>query len=157
MSEPSTSFPSAAGTEIGAPPVIAAPLPWAKSRWLWVALGLAAALLLGLLAAFNPANHSFYPICIFYRVTGWQCPGCGGLRAVHQLLHGHIATAFRYNQGVVMVLPVVLTLAARRWLYGPGKPQSHRAKARWAWAAFALLVVFWIVRNLPVEFFRPPA
>jgi hypothetical protein len=156
MSEPSSIIPSA-GPEAGVPPVIPPRVPWARFRWVWVALGLMALTLLGLLFIFNPAEHSFYPFCFFYRVTGWQCPGCGGLRAAHQLLHGHVARAFQYNQIVVLGAPVVLALMLRRLLRGPGKPPSHRAMARWAWVAFAVLVLFWIVRNLPLEMFRPPA
>lgn len=157
MIEPSTNITSPVAAENGVPPVIAPPLSLGRLRWLWAGLGMLALALAGMLFAFNPADHSFYPFCVFYRVTGWQCPGCGGLRAAHQLLHGQIANAFQYNPLVVLAAPVVLVLAARRILCGPGKPRSHRAVARWAWAAFVLLVAFWIVRNLPIEFFLPPA
>jgi hypothetical protein len=157
MNEASTNSSSPAAPEIGVPPVIPTQAPFAKLRWLWLGLGLLAVVLLALLFAFDPANHSFYPFCAFYRVTGWQCPGCGGLRAAHQLLHGHISKAFQYNQLLVLAAPVVLVLGVRRLVRGPRQPQSHRAMARWAWLSFAVLVVFWVVRNLPLEIFRPPA
>src|SRR4029077_15194960 len=32
----------------------------------------------GVLYTFSPTEHSFYPICLFHALTGWQCPGCGG-------------------------------------------------------------------------------
>jgi len=124
-------------------------------RWPWLVGGVA---LLGLLAAlfwFNPAHHGFYPQCVFYRVTGLSCPGCGGLRAAHQLLHGEVAAAFRFNPFVVLALPVVGWLIGRRWLGRP--PLSHRAVLGWAWAAVVALLVFAVVRNLPSEiipFFR---
>ena len=145
-----------ADSEIGAPPVLAARRHgW---RWLWLAAvaGLLAALVM--LFGFNPARHSFYPFCAFHRLTGMQCPGCGGLRAVHHLLHGEVVTAFRFNQLVVLAAPFVAWFAVRRILCGPPAEKfSHRAQARWAWAAFAVLVLFWIVRNLPLEMFRLPA
>src|SRR6266550_1487519 len=56
---------------------------------------------------FNPAEHGFYPSCLFYKTTGLLCPGCGTLRAVHQLLHGHIAAAFRLNALFVLSIPVL--------------------------------------------------
>ena len=36
-----------------------------------------------------------YPTCPFLAITGWYCPGCGSLRAVHDLLHGDLAGAVR--------------------------------------------------------------
>jgi hypothetical protein len=143
-----------AGSETSSPPVIPSLPPWAKFRWAWIALGLVTVMIFGILFAFNPSEHSFYPLCTFYRLTGLQCPGCGGLRAVHHLLHGHIATAFRFNPLVVIALPVVVALALRRLLRGPGPSRSHRVAARWTWAVFVLLMVFWIVRNLPLDLFR---
>lgn len=123
--------------------------------WLGLAASVGAALVV--LFWFNPAQHSFYPFCAFHRVTGWQCPGCGGLRSVHHLLHGDVLTAFRFNPVVVLAVPWLLWLGVRRWWRGP-RPGgiSARAQARWAWIALGVLVAFWIVRNLPLEFFRLP-
>src|SRR2546421_11472933 len=45
---------------------------------------------------FEPTQHAFYPICAFHRTTGLLCPGCGSLRALHQLLHGQVAAAFHF-------------------------------------------------------------
>ena len=39
----------------------------------------------------NPYESGAFPSCIFYQATGWYCPGCGGLRATHELLHGDVA------------------------------------------------------------------
>jgi hypothetical protein len=86
------------------PPV----LPEAKSRraaFGWAATALVAAGVLCLFL-FNPADHGFYPRCFFKMSTGLDCPGCGGLRATHQLLHGHLAQAFALNPLFVMALPV---------------------------------------------------
>jgi len=138
------------------PPVLAVRSCW--RRWGWLALAVALAAMLVVLFRFNPAQHSFYPFCAFYRVTGMQCPGCGGLRAVHHLLRGEVVTAFRFNQLVVLAAPCAVWFALRRVLRGPQPGKiSHRTQARWAWIALAVLVVFWIVRNLPLEVFRLPA
>lgn len=158
MTEPTvvTTKPKRADPEVGAPPVLVAPPR--VGRWIWLALGFALLAVLAVLFSFNPAHHSFYPFCAFHRVTGWQCPGCGGLRAVHHLLHGEVVTAFRFNQLVVLAAPFAVWFAVRRWLRGPRLGEnSLRAQARWAWIALAVLIVFWIVRNLPLEIFRLPA
>lgn len=110
---------------------------------------------LGVLFAFNPSHHAIYPVCVFHRATGWQCPGCGGLRAVHHFLRGEIWTAFRFNQLVVLAVPVLAWLAYRRWRRGPGRA-AQATQAVWGWTIFVVLVVFWIVRNLPLECLKLP-
>ena len=145
-----------ADSEIGAPPVLAARRPGWRRFWFALLVALLAALVV--LFWFNPARHSFYPFCAFHRMTGLQCPGCGGLRAAHHLLHGEVVTAFRFNQLVVLAAPLAAWFGLRRLRCGPRAEKiSHRAQARWAWAAFAVLVLFWIVRNLPLELFRLPS
>jgi len=144
-----------ANTAVPPPVTNTAPSTRLTSRIWW----LLAALLAGacaLLFFFNPAQHSFYPFCVFHRITGWDCPGCGGLRAVHQLLHGNLLTAFRLNPLVVAAAPVVVALGLWRWLRGPARPVSHRTTVRWMWVVLAVVVTFWILRNLPLTFFTLP-
>jgi hypothetical protein len=62
----------------------------------------------GVLFTFSPAEHGFYPRCLFHALTGWQCPGCGGTRALYQLLHLHVGEALRYNALVTVLAPVAL-------------------------------------------------
>ena len=89
-----------------------------RPRWTW--FGAAAAVAgTALLFFFSPAEHAFYPRCFFKMSTGLDCPGCGGLRATHQLLHGHIAEAFALNPLFVTAIPIAavvgsLVLAEKR-------------------------------------------
>ena len=98
---------------------------------------------------FNPAENSFYPQCQFHHLTGLSCPGCGGLRALHELSHGHLAAAFRLNALLVVLLPFAAWLALRelaleyagcRW---PGLVTSRA----WGWGLFLVVVFFWVGRN----------
>src|SRR4051812_30275536 len=60
---------------------------------------------------FDPSHSTFYPSCIWKQMTGWSCSACGCLRATHQLLHGHVVNAFRFNPLFVLLVPVfVLSL-----------------------------------------------
>ena len=97
-----------------------------------------------LLFFFNPAQHSFYPRCAFYQMTGWQCPGCGGLRAAHQLLHGQVVEALRLNALAVLALPLAGWILWRNWARG-----GARVQARWVWLGLVALLLFGVVRNLP--------
>jgi hypothetical protein len=61
---------------------------------------------LGVLYSFSPTEHAFYPRCPFFAVTHLLCPGCGGTRAVYQLLHLHLREALHYNALVTAFFPV---------------------------------------------------
>ena len=79
----------------------------AKFRAHAIAVGLLAGS--GVLYTFSPTEHHFYPICVFHALTGWQCPGCGGTRALYQLLHLHVGEALHYNALVTVIAPLALT------------------------------------------------
>jgi hypothetical protein len=129
------------GSEI--PPVI---FP-ARRMILWGAVLLCA---LGALVffAFDPTKVPIFPQCIFHRVTGLDCPGCGAQRALHQLLHGNVIAALRLNAMFVLSLP----LAA--W-YGPRLIVRSFARLpsgtppRWLWFYIAAWIVFGVARDLP--------
>jgi hypothetical protein len=114
-----------------------------RHAWRWW-LALAALPVLALLYWFDPAQHGFYPRCHFRALTGLDCPGCGGLRATHALLHGDLAAAWRFNALFLLALPaglVALTGGAPAWL---------RALAERWWPSALLVVVaaFTVFRNL---------
>jgi hypothetical protein len=112
---------------------------------------------LGLLAAggmvlycFDPSGYHFYPVCFFHRTTGLLCPGCGGLRGLHQLLHGHVEAAFRFNPMLVVAAPFALWLGARcglQWVRN--QPVSIGVRPVWLWLALAAVLVVSVLRNLP--------
>ena len=87
---------------------------------------------------FDPATHAFYPACPLHSLTGLDCPTCGGLRAAHLLLHGHLRDAFRMNPLLFFALPILALFLLRPAL----------ARPRWIpWTALALLLVYFILRN----------
>ena len=126
--------------------------PILSKRKLTGALIAAGLVLVGLvLFFFDPVRNSFYPACQFHKLTGLHCPGCGGLRALHQLTHGNIVAAFRCNPLLVVLLPF-FTLVLVRWvLRGRTMFDSNTAFFRPAalWTLLALTAVFTILRNLP--------
>jgi hypothetical protein len=115
-------------------------------------LCISAIVLAGLLVLllFDPARHALYPMCVFKKVTGYDCPGCGGLRAMHHLLRGDIVGAFQLNAMAMVALPLTLAWLVFYWRRrGQRQPLTGR-KALWiVWAIALVLVLFGIVRNLP--------
>ncbi len=97
----------------------------------------------------DPAVYPF-PQCPFNSLTGYQCPGCGSQRAIHQLFHGHILSAIRLN---ALLLPglvyaatgYALSLGAQKqWIRI--RPAWYGKKAAIAW--LMLLLLYWLGRNL---------
>jgi hypothetical protein len=98
------------------------------------------------LFCFDPTRYHFYPTCIFHRTTGLLCPGCGSLRALHQLLHGHVLMAFRFNPLLVFTL---ISLTGLGVLYKCRKLSLPPLTPRWFWVAGIVFLVVSIWRNLP--------
>src|SRR5581483_5430175 len=99
---------------------------------------------------FDPQRYHFYPVCVFHAVTGWQCPGCGGLRATHQLLHGNIAAAWHFNPMVVLMAPLAGWFALRelvRQTTGRLLPGSVCCPV-FLWTALPAFVLFAVLRNI---------
>jgi hypothetical protein len=113
-------------------------------------LALAAAVV-GLVAVVDPNADGTYPTCPFLAMTGRQCPGCGALRTLHALAHGHFGEALALNVFVVAMLPV-LAFFWLRWTAARSRGRPARTRAgdpRLIWALFAGIMAFWVVRNLP--------
>jgi hypothetical protein len=110
-----------------------------SSSALWAALVSAAAIGAVILYRFDPTTVSFYPPCLFHALTGLQCPGCGTTRALHHLLHGDVAGAFRLNAMLFLVAP--FGLVASRWRRVAMHPLT-------GWSAVAVTLVWWIARNV---------
>ena len=60
---------------------------------------------------FDPMQSRWLPKCMFYVLTGWECPGCGSQRMVHALAHGDLASAWNANPFLVCLIPVLALMA----------------------------------------------
>ncbi len=116
-----------------------------RSSRLWLTGSLAVAAC-WVLYRFPPATTAWYPRCLFHMMTGLDCPGCGGTRALHQLLHGNVAEAFLLNPLLFLYLLPVAVFAA------PGIIRGHSpaflAKPWFGWTSVVVVTAFWVGRNL---------
>lgn len=98
---------------------------------------------------FDPVQTVWMPKCIMHTLTGLDCPGCGAQRAVHAMLHGHLADAFRANAFIVVLFPyLALMLVAE--IYRNRLPRLYKAICSgWAlWTLFALIIAWGVLRNI---------
>lgn len=124
-----------------------------RVRW-----GLAAVAAAGCtyVAVVDPNTSSFYPQCPFRALTGLDCPGCGITRALHSALHGDILGAANHNLlvvtlAVLAVLWVAISWVRRRVGASPLQLRSSRAAVL---ALGAVVLAFWVLRNLPMQPFH---
>jgi hypothetical protein len=132
----------------GAAPADAGEAP-RRRPWL-LALGAAgAAAATTAVLAVNPnASDSWLPGCVFFHFTGLYCPGCGGTRAAHAMLHGEPLDALAMNALAVVGVPLWA------WLFVHLAWPLPRALAPPAWLRdarpWAVAVIgFALLRNLP--------
>ncbi|WP_424214241.1 DUF2752 domain-containing protein [Streptomyces sp. BI20] len=141
-------------------PAAVAPAPRGPARRLLPP----AALLTGIVAAFgyvaavDPNEPGHYPACPLLRYTGLYCPGCGGLRSAHAFAHGDLPTALGANAPAVLgYLFVAGFLALWFARAARGRPVPRVVlSTRGAWILGGSLVLFSIVRNLPIGGFLAP-
>ncbi len=125
----------------------------------------------GGLILFMWAAHISVPPCVFLRLTGLYCPGCGGTRACIALLHGQLLRSVYYHPVVVYGAAVYLAYATRNLLAllaiaakRPGafrgkfiraagawlakRPQGMAFRNGYLYGAIAIILLNWACKNL---------
>lgn len=113
--------------------------------------GLAGSAYVGIANPHDPAVPM--PVCPFHALTGLDCPGCGGLRMTHDLLHADVAAALTDNALLLLLAPLLLWLLARAALrFVVGRPVSpvgrFEMRGPLGWAVVVAAVVWTVARNL---------
>jgi hypothetical protein len=123
-----------------------------QQRWISTGILVFISVSSAYLFLYNPDGTNAYPSCPLFAVTGLYCPGCGSLRASHQLLHGNISAAFNLNPLMVLSLPLIiwfgvsqLSIAIKRCSL-----PSFFLSSFWIWIILAIIIIYWVLRNIPV-------
>ncbi|MDD5363357.1 MAG: DUF2752 domain-containing protein [Ignavibacteria bacterium] len=110
----------------------------------------AAVFFIAALYFWDPTGYQYYPPCWFHELTGLYCPGCGGLRGTHFLLHFDFDRAFHFNPSVFISTPLIIYsivyysafLFLKKDLIGiPVNKYTINVSA-------ILIALFWIARNI---------
>ncbi|MEO5716235.1 MAG: DUF2752 domain-containing protein [Luteolibacter sp.] len=130
--------------------------PRSKMALMWwsVSIGAALVLLQMVLVGFELEIRALSPGCFFRKLTGLNCPGCGGTRAFFAFLRGDLVTSLRMNplflaaSGLGLFF-LSLSVMDRTVRGRPGFLNEIRLTATGGWAIGGALVTFWILRNIP--------
>jgi hypothetical protein len=100
---------------------------------------------------FSPYDSGVYAPCPFNALTDLYCPGCGTLRGLYELLHGRIGSAFGLNPLMVLLLPFMAFSFITYVVAGmKGRPvRKFFIPSGLIWALLGIVLLFWILRNLP--------
>lgn len=99
---------------------------------------------------YNPEEQYWFPKCMFYQLTGLQCPACGSQRAIHAFLHGNFAQAFKYNPFMIISIPYAVGIVFATTIETPffTKMKTIFLHEVSVYTYVVLFVFWWILRNI---------
>ena len=88
--------------------------------------------------------------CVFRKITGWLCPGCGITRAILALADCEPAKAFAYNQYIFVAAPAVIYFVLRcDYLYiRRGRIKLNKIENIILYICLIGALVFGVLRNI---------
>jgi Protein of unknown function (DUF2752) len=108
---------------------------------------------LGYLAVVDPNQPGHYPLCPTRALFGVDCPGCGLMRATHDLVTGNVAGALDHNILIVALVPLAVVLWLR-WVVRAWRGESpavtyaqFRRRNAAVIVGLVLVLIFGVVRN----------
>ncbi len=127
-------------------------LVFMQKKWVRIAVGILipVAGILGATFLFHMQGH--IP-CIFQKLTGLHCPGCGAARASRALLHFDVLLALDRNVLFVLFAPFGVYFILKqyiRYVFGKDVLPMFRISYPVGVAILVSVVLFWILRNIPV-------
>ena len=98
---------------------------------------------------YDPSKSQWFPQCIFFKFTGYKCPGCGTQRAIHSILNGDFAAAWHFNAALFVAIPIILLFVVAGWCRQK-VPALHDIlnSPLVAIIILVLVVLWWVGRNI---------
>ncbi len=118
-----------------------------EKKWIFVVIIL---LITGYYFFLNPYEQEFFFIsCPFYKITGFQCSGCGSQRAFHEILHFHFLEAFHQNALVLIAIPYFSLIFFTSFFQEKfAKLRQLLIDKKTILVLFIIVILFGIFRNL---------
>lgn len=107
-------------------------------------------LLIGLSYGIFVRKTGFAIPCIFYRITGLQCPGCGVTRMCLSLMRFDFVSAYHYNKLLFIISPVIVFMITQQIYRYIRFNDAKTTKAQTVILILlvVLLVIWGILRNI---------
>lgn len=78
--------------------------------------------------------------CLFHRMTGYQCPGCGMTHAIAEIGKGNYQRAMQYNALSLTVFPAVCLYLLYRFIWA----EKKKRKEFFVWEYILLAILLMI-------------
>jgi len=108
----------------------------------------------------DPHASGSWGFCPWASLTGFYCPGCGGLRAVNDLTNADVVGAASSNLVFVLMVPLLVVLwlrwTRRAWSGAPEPERGVQHPGVWIAVFAVVMVVFGVLRNLPAGSWLAP-
>lgn len=98
----------------------------------------------------NPKEYTYFPPCYLHLITGQLCPGCGGMRSLHQFMHGNLYEALKYNLLLILFVPFGMYYLLSQFsilIFNKSFPDLISSKYVF-YPILVIMLVYWVVRNL---------
>lgn len=97
--------------------------------------------------------------CVFHKITGFYCPGCGVTRMIFSLFRLDFYQAFRYNSLLFISLPFILfyffDFIIKFLLYKDNYLYRKISDRTW-YLLLMITLIFGVLRNIPMFAFLQP-
>ena len=120
-----------------------------KNKYLYSLLIVIIIIILIILKYNNPENVSIFPPCLFYKLTGIKCAGCGITRAMHNLLNFEFEKALLLNPLIYVYIFYFIYVVAKYIIL---KQKLKKVTIdNYTYSLYVILIVtilFMILRNI---------
>ena len=90
--------------------------------------------------------------CLFYAITGYQCPGCGITRMIMAIMKGQWRLAYHYNQYLFVTFPYLVYIIGKtlwKW-FKDDNTKMGKTESVLLFFYFMGLLIFGIWRNIAI-------
>ena len=89
--------------------------------------------------------------CIFRKITGFLCPGCGITRMCMAIITGDFISAYKANPCIFIMMPVWIVIIAIKLIF---QPVCLKTDSRFfnilLWITLIILLAFGVLRNINI-------